>query len=596
MPSGAGSAPISRPKSSRGTARRRSAICRTSRTAWAALSRSGRPESPSVRAPPMKPTTAWSPISRTTASTSTRCSSRSASPSPWTRRPKDARTTRRLTGSSPANTGGPTLFPRSSNCGGSMSHLSRREFLGRSISAAAAAAAVPSLPSLASAASERRAGPGEMLRIAVCGVKGRGLEHIGQWSSMKDVQVAAIVDIDENVIHDAMSRVEKNGGSKPAYYKDFRKMLEDKSIDAVSVATCNHTHTLISISSVIAGKHVYVEKPLSHNIWEGRKLVEAARKYNKVVQHGTQNRSGGAQRKAAAFLAEGKLGPVKVSRGLCYKSRKSIGKKPDGPVPKGVDYNLWLGPAAERPFNPNFFHYNWHWHWETGNGDIGNQGVHEMDKARWFMGKSTLPPKVTSIGGRFGYEDDGETPNTQITVFDYGDSQLIFEVRGLDTEKYMGEAIGNVVHCKEGYVANYAAFDLGGKKISMDVKDDGRATNHFRNFIEAVKAGKPEMLNADVLEGHLSASLCHLANISYRLGELRPITKDEPFASEEGNETFIRTRKHLSDNGVDLGKTQVRVGRTLSFDPAKEKFVNDPEADKLLTREYRKPFVVPENP
>jgi predicted dehydrogenase len=476
-----------------------------------------------------------------------------------------------------------------------MSNLSRREFLERSIAAAAAAAA-PATPVLANAGPERRAGPGEMLRIAVCGVKGRGLEHIGQWSSMKDVQVAAIVDIDENVIHDAMSRVEKNGGNKPAYYQDFRKMLEDKSIDAVSVATCNHTHTLISIHSVMAGKHVYVEKPLSHNVWEGRKLVEAARKYNKVVQHGTQNRSGGAQRKAAAFLAEGKLGPVKVSRGLCYKSRKSIGKKPDGPVPKGVDYNLWLGPAPERPYNPNFFHYNWHWHWETGNGDIGNQGVHEIDKARWFMGKTTLPLRVTSIGGRFGYEDDGETPNTQIAVFDYGDSQLIFEVRGLDTEKYMGEAIGNVVHCKEGYVANYGAFDLSGKKITMDVKDDGRATNHFRNFIEAVKAAKPEMLNADVLEGHLSASLCHLANISYRLGELRPITKDDPFTSEEGNETFNRTRKHLADNGVDLAKTQVHVGRTLSFDPAKEKFVNDPEADKLLTREYRKPFVVPENP
>jgi len=468
-----------------------------------------------------------------------------------------------------------------------MNTLGRRDFLGRSVMAAAAAA----MP-----ATERRAGPNEMLRIAVCGVKGRGLEHIGQWSSMKDVQVAAIVDIDENVIHDAMSRVEKNGGNKPTYYQDFRKMLEDKSIDAVSVATCNHTHTLISIHSVMAGKNVYVEKPLSHNIWEGRKLVEAARKYNKVVQHGTQNRSGGAQRKAAAFIAEGKLGPVKVSRGLCYKSRKSIGKKMDGPVPKGVDYNLWLGPAPERPFNPNFFHYNWHWHWDTGNGDIGNQGVHEIDKARWFMGKTTLPLKVTSIGGRFGYEDDGETPNTQIVVFDYGDSQLMFEVRGLDSEKYMGEAIGNVVHCKEGYVANYAAFDLNGKKIAMDVKDDGRATNHFRNFIEAVKAGKPELLNADVLEGHLSASLCHLANISYRLGELRPITKDDPFTCEEGNEAFSRTRKHLTDNGVDLSKTQLRVGRTLSFDPAKEKFVNDPEADKLLTREYRKPFVVPENP
>jgi len=476
-----------------------------------------------------------------------------------------------------------------------MSNLSRREFLERSMMAAAAAA-VPAVPMLANAASERRAGANDMLRIAVCGVKGRGIEHVGQWSSMKDVQVAAIVDIDENVIHDAMSKVEKNSGAKPTYYQDFRKMLEDKSIDAVSVATCNHTHTLISIHSVMAGKNVYVEKPLSHNVWEGRKLVEAARKYNKVVQHGTQNRSIGGQRKAAAFLAEGKLGPIKVSRGLCYKSRKSIGKKPNGEVPKGVDYNLWLGPAPERPYNPNFFHYNWHWHWDTGNGDIGNQGVHEIDKARWFLGKSTHPLKVTSIGGRFGYEDDGETPNTQIAVFDYGDSQLMFEVRGLDTEKYMGEGVGNLVHCKEGYIAGTQAFDLNGKKITMDVKDDGRGGNHFRNFIDAVKAGKPEMLNADVLDGHLSASLCHLANISYRLGELKRITKDDPFTSEEGNEAFNRTRKHLTDNGVDLSKTQIRIGRTLSFDSKTEKFVGDAEADKLLTREYRKPFVVPENP
>jgi len=476
-----------------------------------------------------------------------------------------------------------------------MGTLNRREFLERSMMAAAAAA-VPAVPTAAFAAPERRAGANDILRIAVCGVKGRGLEHVGQWSSMKDVQVAAIVDIDENVIDNAMKRVEKNAGNKPTYYQDFRKMLEDKSIDAVSIATCNHTHTLIAINSVISGKHVYVEKPLSHNIWEGRKLVEAARKYNKVVQHGTQNRSGGAQRKTAAFLAEGKLGPIQVSRGLCYKRRKSIGKMKDGPVPKGVDYNLWLGPAPERPYNPNFFHYNWHWHWDTGNGDIGNQGVHEMDKARWFLGKDTLPLKVTAVGGRFGYEDDGETPNTLIAVFDYGDSQLMFEVRGLETEKYRGEAIGNVVHCKDGYVAGYQAFDLKGKKISMDVKDDGRATNHFRNFIEAAKAGKSEMLNADVLDGHLSAALCHLANISYRVGEERPITKDDPFTSEEGNEAFTRTRKHLEENGVDLSKTQLRVGRTLSFDPKTEKFVNDAEADKLLTREYRKPFVVPENP
>jgi predicted dehydrogenase len=476
-----------------------------------------------------------------------------------------------------------------------MSNLSRREFLERSMMAAAAAS-MPATPLLANAGPERRAGANEVLRIAVVGVKGRGLAHVSEWASMKDVQVAAICDIDENVIHTAMSTIEKKGGNKPVYYQDFRKLMEDKSIDAVSVATCNHTHTLIAINAVIAGKHVYVEKPLSHNVWEGRKLVEAARKYNRIVQHGTQSRSGGGYRKVAAFIAEGKLGPVKVSRGLCYKSRKSIGKKPDGPIPKGVDFNLWLGPAPERSFNPNTFHYNWHWRWDTGNGDIGNQGVHEFDKARWFANKSTLPLKITSIGGRFGYEDDGETPNTQIAVLDYGDMEILFEVRGLDTDKHMGQSIGNIVHCKDGYIAGTTAFDLSGKKIDMDVKDDGRATNHFRNFIEGIKSGKPETLNADVLDGHLSSALGHLSNISYRLGENRPLSKDDPFTSAEGNEAFVRMRKHLVENGVDPEKTQLRVGRTLSFDPKSEKFVGDPEADKLLTREYRKPFVVPENP
>ncbi len=476
-----------------------------------------------------------------------------------------------------------------------MSNLSRREFLERSMMAAAAAS-MPATPLLANAGPERRAGANDVLRIAVVGVKGRGGSHISSWASMKDVQVAAICDIDENVIHGAMSTVEKKAGNKPVYYQDFRKLMEDKSIDAVSIATCNHTHTLVAINAVIAGKHVYVEKPLSHNVWEGRKLVEAARKYNRIVQHGTQSRSDGGYRKVASFLAEGKLGPVKVSRGLCYKSRKSIGKKPDGPVPKGVDFNLWLGPAAERPFNPNTFHYNWHWRWDTGNGDIGNQGVHEFDKARWFANKSTLPLKITSIGGRFGYEDDGETPNTQIAVLDYGDLQILFEVRGLDTDKHMGQGIGNIVHCKDGYVAGKSAFDLNGKPIAMDGKDDGRGTDHFRNFIEGIKSGKPETLNADVLDGHLSSALGHLSNISYRLGENRPLSKDDPFTSEEGNEAFVRMRKHLVENGVDPDKTQLRVGRTLSFDPKSEKFVGDPEADKLLTREYRKPFVVPENP
>ncbi len=467
-----------------------------------------------------------------------------------------------------------------------MALITRRGFLGTS----AAGAAALTVPGWSHAA------PNEVLRIAVVGVKGRGLSHVGEWAKMKDVQVAALVDIDENILDPALKTIERNGGKKPEIYKDFRKMLEDKSIDAVSVATCNHTHSLISIYAVTAGKHVYVEKPLSHNVWEGRKLVEAARKFNRVVQHGTQSRSAGGHRKAAAFLNAGKLGKVKVSRGLCYKRRTSIGKKPDGPVPAGVDYDLWLGPAQERPFNSNKFHYNWHWRWDTGNGDIGNQGVHEMDKARWYLGKNELPNKILSVGGRFGYEDDGETPNTQIALFDYGDSLLLFEVRGLETEEYMGQKIGNLAHAEKGVVAGTTAFDADGKKISMDVPDDGRAGNHFRNFIDAAKAGKPELLNAEVLDGHLSAALGHLANVSYRLGEARGMEKDDPFgAYEDGNEAFKRMKDHLKANGVDLAKTQLQVGRLLTFDPKAEKCVGDEEANRLLTREYRKPFVIPES-
>jgi predicted dehydrogenase len=466
-----------------------------------------------------------------------------------------------------------------------MTLITRRAFLGTS-AAGAAALTVPGWST---------ARPNDVFRIAVVGVKGRGLSHVGNWAKMKDVQVAAIVDIDENILDPALKIVERNGGKKPDVYKDFRKMLEDKTIDAVSIATCNHTHSLISIYSVMAGKHVYVEKPLSHNVWEGRKLVEAARKFGKCVQHGTQSRSAGGHRKAAAFLNAGKLGKVKVSRGLCYKRRNSIGKKPDAPVPAGVDFDLWLGPAPERPYNPNKFHYNWHWRWDTGNGDIGNQGVHEMDKARWYLGKGELPNKILSIGGRFGYEDDGETPNTQIAVFDYGDSLMIFEVRGLETEAYMGQKIGNVAHAEKGYVAGSTAFDPAGQKLTMDVADDGRAGDHFRNFIEAAMAGKPEMLNAEVLDGHLSAALGHLANVSYRLGEPKSMEKDDPFgAYEDGNEAFKRMRDHLKSNGVDPAKTPLQVGRLLTFDPKTEKCVGDEEANKLLTREYRKPFTIPE--
>ena len=487
-----------------------------------------------------------------------------------------------------------------------MTQFSRRQFLGNS-ALAAAAAAVSSIPVLG-AELRRSVGANERLRIAVIGVKGRGLEHLNQWLKMADVEVAAICDIDENVIHGAMDRAEKVSGKKPAYFQDLRKLFEDKSIDAVSVATCNHWHSLAGIWAVQAGKHAYVEKPISHNVFEGRKLVEAGKKHNKVVAVGTQCRSMKGMREAIDFLHSGKLGKVKIARGFCYKSRKSIGKKPDGPVPKGVDFDLWLGPAAERPFNPNRFHYNWHWFWDTGNGDLGNQGVHQVDIARWGLNKNEHPISTISVGGRLGYEDDGETPNTQITVQDYGDAQLIFEVRGLDTDKYRDKsiqdkagqvAIGDVFECTDGtlVIPTYSsgiAYSPKGELIQRFGGGDDSA--HFRNFIDAIKSNRPESLNAPAIEGHLSAASCHLANISHRLGTLKPLSTEDPFGKNEaGNETYRRFRDHLKENGVDLEKTKFVMGREIKFDSKSETATGDAEATKLLTREYRKPYVVPEN-
>jgi predicted dehydrogenase len=475
-----------------------------------------------------------------------------------------------------------------------MDRLSRRAFLGNTLGAAAATAALP--PFFIHAAGSS---PNEVLRMAVAGVKGRGRDHIAEWLKAKDVQVVGLCDIDESILDAVTKDVEQKGGKAPRFEKDWRKLMEDKSIDAVSIATTNHTHTLLSIWALQAGKHVYVEKPCSHNVWEGRRLVEAARKYKKCVQHGTQKRSSGGHYSLAAFLQAGKIGKIQVSRGLCYKRRPSIGKKGEEAVPKGVDYDLWLGPAPVRPFTRNRFHYNWHWHWDYGNGDIGNQGVHEMDVARWMTGKG-LPKRVMSVGGRFGYEDDGETPNTQIACFDYGDGQqVIFEVRGLETPKYMGEGIGNLVHCEKGHVSNNKVMDADGKPVSVDAKASPPGPGgHFQNFVNAVRANDPKLLNAEILEGHLSAALCHLGNISYRLGEPVPFDSKEPAfpGNDAGNETFERMKAHLKENEVNLSGLKYCRGPVLTFDPDKETFPGNDAACRLLRRDYRAPFVVPENP
>ncbi len=471
-----------------------------------------------------------------------------------------------------------------------MSRITRRDLLG-SAAGAAAASALPFRPVFAADAP-----PSDTIRIAVCGVKGRGGNHVQEWLKMNDVEIAGICDVDTAVTGNVMKSIEKKQGKAPRFEQDWRKLMEDKSIDAVSIATCNHTHTLLSIWALQAGKHVYVEKPLSHNVWEGRQLVKAARKFKKCVQQGSQSRSSGGCFKLATFLAAGKMGKIPVSRGLCYKRRTSIGTKPDGTPPPTVNYDLWLGPAPTRPFNPNRFHYNWHWNWDYGCGDIGNQGIHEMDKARWYLGKAVHPRTVVSLGGRFGYEDDGQTPNTQIACLDYADgTQIIFEVRGLDTDAYLGEKIGNVCHCEKGHTSGTSAFDAGGKKIPVEAEGEPHPGGHFRNFINAVKADDPSLLNADVLEGHLSCVLFHIANISYRLGEEVPFDATKtPFGKNDaGNETFDRMCAHLKENNVDLSKTKYRMGPVLAFDPDTETFVGNAAADKLLTREYRPPFVVP---
>jgi len=474
-----------------------------------------------------------------------------------------------------------------------MTQFSRREFLEQSLFAAAALGGA--LP-LRAETPRRTVGPNERVRVAVVGVHGQGSVHVGRWLSLPEVEIAAICDPDETVVGSPIAKVEKASGKKPIHYKELRKLLEDKSIDAISVATPNHWHCLAGIWAIQAGKDAYVEKPLGHNLFECRQLVEASRKYDKLCQMGNYPRSLGHVRDAVKFLHEEKLGRVKVARGICYNKRGSIGKKPDGPVPAGVDYDLWLGPAPERPFNPNRFHYNWHWNWDFGGGEIANNGIYQLDTARWGIHKDVPPLAVVSIGGRFGYEDDGQTPNTMVTLFEYGDVQIVQEIRGLPTDKYPPDLLmGNIFECEKGKVvisiAGSAAFGPDGQKIQQFAGSG----DHFKNFSDAVKSRKRADLTSEVLDGHRSTALCHYANVSYRLGGAVPSgDAGGPFASTAAHEAHERMVAHLKDNEVDVAKISFQVGKTIAVDPKTEKVPGDEAANKLLTREYRKPYVVPE--
>jgi predicted dehydrogenase len=490
----------------------------------------------------------------------------------------------------------------------------RRTFLTSSILTAAAV----SLPARLYAAAE---GANSDIRLAVVGFNGRGENHISELRNIKGTRITALCDADENVLNKGVAQMKKKGNDVEAY-QDIRKLLESKNVDAITIATPNHWHSLASIWAIQAGKDVYVEKPVSHNVWEGRKIVEAARAHKKIVQTGTQSRSTVGLHQAAKWASEGNLGKILWVRGTCYKRRASIGKV-DGeqPIPAGVDYDLWCGPAPKKPLMRTKLHYDWHWVWDTGNGDLGNQGIHQLDIARWFLGEDALSPKVFSVGGRVGYVDDGETPNTMFLVHDYPKAPLIFEVRGLPSktdskqmDQYRGASIGVVVQFEGGHllIPNYtsvAAYDKEDKMIKRwgsfpapkDGSDPGAPDNsgqesHFANFIRAVRSRKPSDLNAEILEGHLSSALCHTGNISYRLGKkMAPgAIREKIKGNKEALDSFERMAEHLQANDVNIANEQLALGEFLQMDPKTERFIGNANADKLLTREYRAPFVVPQ--
>jgi predicted dehydrogenase len=471
--------------------------------------------------------------------------------------------------------------------------LSRRRFLEDALLAAAAASvAARPLAAATFAPPARRAE--DPLRIAVIGVRGRGRDHIASCKANPDAQVVAICDPDEAVIGPAARAV-----PDAKYVKDFRAVLDDPEVDAVSIATPNHWHALAAVWALQAGKHVFVEKPLSHDLREGRLLVNAARRYGKVVQHGTQARSHAACRDAIAWLQAGGLGAVKLATGLCYKPRASIGKVAGAQEPPAsCDYDLWTGPAALEPLRRKSLHYDWHWSFNTGNGDLGNQGVHQMDLARWGLGLDVHPARIAALGGRFGYDDDGETPNSQICFYDWGDKQVLFEVRGLATEARLGARIATLFHGEGGtlVIEDYArAVVLDAELKPAQIFEGGG--DHFADFVTAARAGAAQG-SAPAEEGHLSSALCHLGNVAWQLGDTRPLdAAAAPFGEHAAAQDAVaRFRAHLAANGV-AADAPMRVCEALSFDAAAESFTGAraAAANALNARPGRGAFAFPKD-
>ena len=497
-----------------------------------------------------------------------------------------------------------------------MPNPTRRQFLRTTALAATAAALSPR-------AWAQAAGANGDVRVAVIGLNGRGKNHLNSLRAVPGARIAAICDVDTAVLEKTAEALAKEGLA-PAKFTDLRELLASREIDAVTIATPNHWHALAAIWACQAGKDVLVEKPVSHNLWEGRQLVAAAQKYHRVVQAGVQIRSGAGLQEAVQWVRSGQLGRVTLARGFCYKRRKSIGLSTGPtPPPATVNYDLWLGPAPDEAPRRQRFHYDWHWFNTYGNGDVGNQGIHQMDVARWFLGDPGLPRHALSIAGRLGYDDDGDTPNTQIVVHDYAEAPLIFEVRGLPAtydptegqvgavgadaagamaktmDRYRGVAIGNVIECEGGSLVTSeyfkaTAYDRDGKVVREFAGTD----RLMQNFIDVVRSRKTADLYGQIEQGHLSSALCHLGEISHALGAATPPdeTRERIKGDATLSEAYGRMAEHLAANRIDLTKTPAVLGAPLAVDAKAERITgtNAAAANALLARSYRAPYTVPQ--
>jgi predicted dehydrogenase len=499
-----------------------------------------------------------------------------------------------------------------------MKPITRRDFLKKSTTAGLTLGIGKMV--IGAESSPQARGPNDTVRLAVVGlgatsavggVGGRGHQLIPRLREVSGAKIVALCDVDQSFL-DREVRPFKARGEEVATHTDLRRVLDDKSIDAVVVALPNHWHALATVWASQAGKDVYVEKPFSYNIWEGQQMVAAARKHSRMVQVGTQNRSSTLLAQTFDYLRGGDLGPIRYAHALVYRARDGIGKvTTPTPVPPMVNYDLWCGPASKGPLMRTQLHYEWHWFWDTGNGEMGNNGVHVIDLCRWALGQNQPPPRAMSIGGRLGFNDCGETANTQIALFDYQPAPLICEIRNVSVAKgadpmgrFRGQNQGIIIDCEAGYFAGDASggatFDKQGRKIK-DIPDNGSGrtleTTHLGNFVAAVRSRKASELAAEALEGYLSAACCHMANISHRLGkQASPEAIGASIQSSgELSDAFDRCRNYLRENGVDLGSTAATLGPWVTFDPKQGRFAADfaDEANQLCRRDYRKPFEVP---